>query len=174
MFHPKRLLFSDNFEQTGSGLVNGWTTCPGCDTPFRARYYIGSLITFYCAAPGDGLKGLCLVGSLLANPDASAQVSIPTQGLSAFYVSYDKHVYAKASSGDPATFVSAYSLDGTTFIPLENNSSTASIVYYNEPQSNFTIPNPGGSVTLTLRFFINANSSMNRGAIDNLVVTGSK
>lgn len=96
--HAATSLFSDGFEQSGSGLTIGWTNVDitGSGDPARDS-----------AAAVTATKGLRFDGSTGSNPDDAAERHIATKGYEALNVSFD--LALANMSGD--TFTTSLYLD---------------------------------------------------------------
>jgi len=152
---PDVTLFSDTFEQSGSGLTNKWDDYGGSSNdPSRdAGMGVG------------GTRGLTFFADLTQDPDERAQRSVAIQGYSTIKIEYSRSI-ASFELGD--SFQARYSFDEGAFIDLETlTANQAHIV------ASFTLANLDRNTKLTIRFFVNGDEINDRVVIDDLVVKGS-
>src|SRR3989344_1663936 len=158
------VLFTDSFDQSGSGITNLWYNAdfPGTSSPERKS----------SDSPGSfgvgvgGSKGLLFDVSNSSDPDDGIERNVATFGYATLRVEYSRTV-SGFGSGDE--FVFKYSLDGGEFVTKEALSAdqSHSIV-------SFDIPNPDRNTRLTLRFYVNGSGTNDddRTGLDNVKVYG--
>ncbi|OGY63266.1 MAG: hypothetical protein A3J53_03385 [Candidatus Harrisonbacteria bacterium RIFCSPHIGHO2_02_FULL_40_20] len=154
------IIFEDHFDQSGSGLENGWSTFSGSSA--SARKITDSPNNFVVGL--DGTKGMLFEGSSSPNPDDGVERNIATMGNSELTVEYSR-IITGLGSGDE--FVAQYSLDEGPFVTLETLTLDQA-----HSGASFDITNPDRKTKLTLRFFVNANNIDDRVGIDDLAVEG--
>src|SRR3989344_4160072 len=140
------IIFEDHFDQSGSGLENGWSTFSGSSA--SARKITDSPNNFVVGL--DGTKGMLFEGSSSPNPDDGVERNIATMGNSELTVEYSR-IITGLGSGDE--FVAQYSLDEGPFVTLETLTLDQA-----HSGASFDITNPDRKTKLTLRFFVNASN----------------
>ena len=153
------VLFSDNFNQAGSGLgANKWDNFSGASSPERKTSEDGF------NAGVDGTKGFLFEGASGSNPDDGAEREISTKGHSSLKIEYTR---ALGGFGSGTEFKAQYSLDNGSFVTLETLTSDQT-----QGATSFDISNPERKTKLTLRFLVNGTDD-ERAGVDNLSVKGS-
>lgn len=147
-------LFSDNFDQGGSGLVNGWQTVSGFDTPSRTGT---NSVTSPNALNFKGGTG----------PDDAAERNIATKGNNDLLISYKVR---SVTLDNTESFTANYYLDGIlsdsqSFISSSENETISQDIVK-------SLANPLRNTKLTVRFTVNANSASDVIGIDDLNITG--
>ncbi|MDO8496120.1 MAG: SdrD B-like domain-containing protein [bacterium] len=156
-------LFSDNFDQSSSGLTNDWDNVSGGGSGSRVSVSDDSL------AVGVVSKGLLLEGegsSHSNDPDETAEHEFATQGFATLHISYSRTLGGVESDD---SFVAQYSLDDGPFVSLEDPPLNA-----NQAHSvvTFDIDNSNRNTKLLVRFLMNGTSDNDEVGIDNFSLTG--
>jgi len=160
-------IFSDNFDQSVSGLTNKWQTFSGASAPNRDNDD-GD----FNDVGVDGTKGLLIEGddpSHTNDPDEGAERDIATKGYAILYVQYSRAFHNNAN-GEDDSFVAKYSLDGGVFQDIETITPIDTAPQVLSPV--FPISNPDRHTKLTLRFYVNGTDNNDQVGVDDVVVTG--
>jgi len=144
-------LFSDNFDQTGSSLTNGWVTVN--DSPSRTGT--------------NAVSGKALNHKGGSGTDDSSERSIATKGYDTLHLAYKVRT-TSLDTGE--TFKAEYYLDGT-LVDSDIWTSSATNQTISEDKTK-DLTNTDRHTKLTIRFTVTSDISSDVVGVDDMAVTG--